>query len=179
MSETASAEASSPLIEVPGDFSAEAFGKTLSLAELESLSPAAVGALLEAGFSYALRSGGTLSKEKKAQVGTKGEAYDNAVSEAREKRYKDIMAGVYSMGRRGSGAAAATPLSKTMKAVAVGRLKALCTAKGVAMPTGDTRKLALSKIMETQEKDIRAEAEASLANAAAAAAALEGAGIFS
>ena len=57
-----------------------------------------------------------------------------------------------------------------MRDVAIERIKAIATAKGVKMPKGDVLKAAVEKITAKQGDDIRAEAEARMSAAKAASA---------
>jgi hypothetical protein len=61
----------------------------------------------------------------------------------------------------------ATPIEKFMRDVAIERIKAIATAKGVKMPKGDVLKAAIEKVQAKQSADIRAEAEARMSAAKA------------
>jgi len=133
----------------------EAFGHKI---EASKLPAPAISALLEAGFSYLLRSA------KPAKSAVEGKSEDEVaklVAGAREARFKAILSGE-KIKRAGSGEGKASPLQKMMHQIAVERLKVLVASADAKAPKGDVRKEAIRRILERQEADIRAAAEARL-----------------
>lgn len=150
-------------IEVPADFSIEAHGHSLTAAELETMSPKAIGYLLANGYKQSLTDAAAFTKEQKAdKSAAEVEAMAN---EKRSARHAAILAGEV-----GSvGGTRATPMERFMRDVAEERVRAIAVAKGVPMPKGDVLKAAIAKVTEKFHADIKAEAEARMSAAKAAA----------
>jgi hypothetical protein len=127
--------------------------------------PKAVMYLLQNGFTQSLVDSAAFSKEDKAGK-TDDEVAAMAV-ERRNARFAAIRAG--DVGTR-VGGPKLPAIERVMRDVAEERLRAIATAKGVKMPTGDVLRAALAKITERDPDGIRNEAETRIANAKAVAA---------
>ena len=151
-------------VSIPADFAITAHGHTLSTGDLEGMSPKALGYLLANGYKQSLTDAAAFTKETKE--GKSAAEVEVMATERRAKRHEAILAGDVGavVGSR------ATPIEKFMRDVAIERIKAIATAKGVKMPKGDVLKAAVEKITAKQGDDIRAEAEARMSAAKAASA---------
>jgi len=163
--------AAEALVAIPDDFAMAAFGHSLGAEQLSEIPAKVVASLIEAGFSYAMRQGGVVSKKNKE--GKSESEVDALVKAGRDARFAAICDGTYGT-RKGGAGRGKSALERTMGAIATERLKARASAMGVPMPKGDVRKAAIVKIIEIQAADIEAEANARMSAAAAAAKALEG-----
>ncbi len=151
-------------ISVPADFAISAHGHTLTSGDLETMSPKALGYLLANGYKQSLTDAAAFTKDTKA--GKSANELETMANDKRAKRHASILAGDVGavVGSR------STPIEKFMRDVAVERIKAIATAKGVKMPTKDVLKAAIERITAKQGSDIRAEAEARMSAAKAAGA---------
>ena len=131
--------------------------------------PAAVLYLLQNGYSQSMTDAAAFTKEQKA--GKSDDEIAAMAHEARTKRHDAILAGT--IGAR-VGGAKLPPVERVMREVAEERLKAIAVSRGVAMPKGDTLKVALDKILSRDPDGIRVEAETRIANAKAVASAVGG-----
>jgi len=150
-------------VAVPHDFAITAHGHTLTADDLGTMSPKALGYLLANGYKQSLTDAAAFTKE--AKEGKSAAEIESMAAERRAKRHEAILAGEVGavVGSR------ATPIEKFMRDVAIERIKAIANAKGVKMPKGDVLKAAVEKITAKQADDIRAEAEARMSAAKAAA----------
>ena len=150
-------------ISVPADFAITAHGHTLAAGDLEAMSPKALGYLLANGYKQSLTDAAAFTKETKA--GKSAAEVETLANTKRAARHDAILAGDVGavVGSR------ATPIQSFMKDVALERIRAIATAKGVKMPKGDVLKAAMEKVLAKYADDIRAEAEARMAAAKGAA----------
>ncbi|MDE2071790.1 MAG: hypothetical protein KGI70_03630 [Patescibacteria group bacterium] len=162
-STTNSAEATITVV-LPADFSISAHGHTLDANTLSGMSAKAVAYLVANGYKQSLTDAAAFTKEQKE--GKSAAEVEALASSKRESRHTAILGGDVGavVGSR------ATPIEKFMRDVAHERIRAIATAKGVKMPKGDVLKAAVEKIMARDNADIKAEAEARMSAAKAAAA---------
>lgn len=150
-------------ITVPADFTIEAHGHTLTAQDLGEMSPKALSYLLANGYKQSLTDAAAFTKEQKADKSAA--EIETMANEKRSARHAAILAGEV-----GSvGGTRATPMERFMRDVAEERVRAIAVAKGVPMPKGDVLKAAIAKVTEKFASDIKAEAEARMAAAKAAA----------
>ena len=164
-------------VSIPSDWTVTVHGHTFDADDLVNMPPKGVGYLLANGVSQSIVDAGAITKDLKQGKSDKEVA--DFIAERRAKRANAIRGG--EVGHRVVGTRGST-LERVMAEIAEARLKAHVVkvnearrAKGVApvaLPKGDLRKQALAKILELQGEDIRAAAEAQMAETKAAGDAL-------
>ena len=154
-------------ISIPADFTIEAHGFTLTVADLEAMSPKGLSYLLANGYKQSLTDAAAFTKDQKAGKSA-GELQELADGK-RKSRHEAILSG--SVGSVSG--SRATPIERFMDQVAEERVRAIALARGVPMPknTKDAKVLdaAIAKVLAKFGEDIRAEAEARMSAANAAA----------
>ena len=166
-------------LEVPADFALEVHGYTFDANDLVQMGPKGVAYVISNGISQSIVDAAALTKDAKA--GKSPAEVEQLIKDRRDKRDAAIRAG--EVGHRAVGVRGST-LDRIMATIAEARLKEHVVAvndarraKGqapVALPKGELRKAALAKILEIQGDDIRAAAEAQMAEQKAAGQALSG-----
>jgi hypothetical protein len=156
-------------ISVPADFTIEAHGLTLTVADLEAMSPKGLSYLLANGYKQSLTDAAAFTKDQKS--GKSGAELQEMADSKRKSRHEAILNG--SVGTVSG--SRATPIERVMEEVTIARLRALCVSKGVPMlkNTKDVKALDAG-IKAYQVKfgaDVKAEAEARIAADQAAVAA--------
>lgn len=150
-------------IHLPHDFSIESHGHQITAEKLAGMSAKAVAYLVANGFNQSLTDAAAFTKAQKD--GKSANEVAQMAEDARSKRFDAILAGEVGT-RVGS---RATPIERIMADIAEERVRAIAVARGVPMPKKDVLKAAVAKVLERQGADIKAEAEARLAGAKAAA----------
>jgi len=154
-------------ISVPANFTIEAHGHKLTTSDLETMSPKALAYLLANGYKQSLTDAAAFTKDQKA--GKSAVELADMANTRRASRHEAILNG--SVGAVSG--SRATPIERFMEQVAEERVRAIATARGVPMPknTKEAKTLdaAIAKIIEKYGPDVRAEAEARMSAAQAAA----------
>lgn len=154
-------------ISIPADFTIEAHGLTLTVGDLEAMNPKGLAYLLANGYKQSLTDAAAFTKDQKA--GKSGAEIQELADAKRKARHDAILTGTVGTvsGSR------ATPIERFMDQVAEERVRAIALARGVPMPknTKDAKVLdaAIEKVLAKFGEDIRAEAEARMSAANAAA----------
>lgn len=130
--------------------------------DANSAKPETIAYLLQNGFSQSMTDAAAFSKSDKE--GKTGEEIAAMADAARQARFEAICAGT--VGTR-VGGPRLSPVERATRDLVDERLSAICAARKVKMPEGDVLKAARAKIMDRFGDEIKLEAEARVAKAAA------------